>query len=98
LTRIRWTLQAADDLEAIHEFIARDSAHYARLVVERLLQAIDQLEQFPDSGRIVPELDDPSVREIVRSPYRIVYRRRNETVELLTIFHASRKIPGVDGQ
>jgi plasmid stabilization system protein ParE len=46
----------------------------------------------------VPELDDPSIREIVRSPYRIVYRRHNETVELLTIFHASRKIPGVDGQ
>lgn len=66
--------------------------------VERLVQAIDQLEQFPDSGRIVPELDDPSIREIVRSPYRIVYRRNNETVELLTIFHASRKIPGVDSQ
>jgi plasmid stabilization system protein ParE len=96
LTRIRWTLQAADDLEAIHEFIARDSAHYARLVVERLIQAIDQLEQFPDSGRIVPELSDPTIREIVRSSYRIVYRRRTETVELLTIFHASREIPDVD--
>jgi plasmid stabilization system protein ParE len=97
LSQIRWTLQAADDLEAIHEFIARDSAHYARLVVERVLQAIDQLDQFPESGRIVPELREPSIREIVRRPYRIVYRLRSDTVELLTIFHASREIPDVVG-
>jgi plasmid stabilization system protein ParE len=97
LSQIRWTLQAAEDLEAIHEFIARDSAHYARLVVERVLQAIDQLGQFPESGRIVPELSEPSIREIVRRPYRIVYRLSADTVELLTIFHASRETPDIDG-
>ena len=94
MTQVRWTLQAADDLEAIHEFIARDSVHYARIVVEQLIRAIDHLERFPDSGRVVPELDDPAIREIVRSPYRIVYRRGADVVELLTIFHASRTIPG----
>jgi plasmid stabilization system protein ParE len=94
LTQIRWTPQAADDLQAIHDFVARDSAYYARLVVERLVESIEQLKQFPDSGRVVPELDDPHIREIVRSPYRIVYRRNATIVEILTIFHASREIPG----
>jgi len=45
---VRWTPQAADDLQAIHDFIARDSPRYARAEVERILAAVDQLEEFPD--------------------------------------------------
>jgi addiction module RelE/StbE family toxin len=95
--KLRWTTQAVEDLEAIRNFIANDSAAYADLAVARLLEAVERLEHFPRSGRIVPELSDPQLREIIESPYRIVYRVRDETVEVLTVFRASRLMPSVLG-
>ncbi len=47
MTTIRWSPQAADDLESIQGFIARDSAHYAKLVVQRIVAAIDMLATSP---------------------------------------------------
>jgi len=95
--KLRWTTQAVEDLEAIRNFIANDSAAYADLAVARLLEAVERLEHFPRSGRVVPELSDPQLREIIESPYRIVYRVRDETVEVLTVFRASRLMPSVLG-
>ena len=77
-------------MEAIRKFIANDSDVYADLVVTRLVEAVERLELFPRSGRIVPELADPQLREIIESPYRVVYRFFDERVEVLTVFRASR--------
>lgn len=92
MTKVRWTPQAADDLEAIYEFIARDSPHYAQITVEGILAAIDRLEQFPLLGRHVPESSQADLRELIKPPYRIVYRT-GEIVKILTIFRASRLFP-----
>ena len=91
--RIRWTEQAVEDLAGIKAYIARDSLMLAQLVVVRLYTAVDQLALFPDSGRIVPERNDPSLRELVRPPYRIVYERTDDQVVILTVFHAARTFP-----
>ncbi len=93
MIKLRWTTQAVEDLEAIRNFIANDSVAYADLVVARLLEAVERLEHFPRSGRIVPELSDPQLREIIESPYRVC----DETVEVLTVFRASRLMPSVLG-
>jgi len=93
VTEVRWTPQAADDLQAIHDFIARDSLRYARAEIERILAAVDQLELFPESGRIVPEYRREDVRELIERPYRIVYRTHQEAVVVLMVFRASRLIP-----
>ena len=97
MTKPRWTTQAVEDMEAIRRFIANDSGAYADLVVARLLESVERLEQFPRSGRIVPELSDPQLREIIEAPYRIVYRVHDETVEVLTVFRASRLLPSALG-
>ncbi len=47
MTEVRWTPQATDDLQAIYDFIGRDSPHYAQVIVEDLLAGIDRLERFP---------------------------------------------------
>lgn len=91
--QIRWTEQAVEDLASIKSYIARDSAVLAQLVATRLFSAVGQLSMFPDSGRVVPERGDPSLRELVRPPYRIVYERGADAVVILTIFHASRTFP-----
>jgi addiction module RelE/StbE family toxin len=92
VTVVRWTPQAADDLQAIYDFIARDSKHYAQLTVEDILAAIDRLGQFPLMGRRVPEPPRDDLRELIKPPYRIVYRV-SEVVKILTIFRASRLFP-----
>ncbi|MDZ4804531.1 MAG: type II toxin-antitoxin system RelE/ParE family toxin [Candidatus Eisenbacteria bacterium] len=51
-----WTRQAVEDVEAIRVYVQRDSDLYARLLVDRLIQAVSRLEQFPRSGRVVPEV------------------------------------------
>jgi plasmid stabilization system protein ParE len=57
VTRVLWTLQAVEDVEAIRNFIARDSPHYALLMAERIVESVERLKEFPRSGRTVPELD-----------------------------------------
>lgn len=96
MTAIRWTPQAADDLQAIHDFIARDSERYAQAEAQRIVVAVDQLIDFPDSGRIVPERPEDNLRELVLPPYRIVYRHRDAAVLVLTIFRADRLLPAID--
>lgn len=87
---VRWTLQAASDLDAIAEFIARDSGPYARLFVLDVMAAVDRLKRFPHLGRVVPELKNECVRELVLGNYRIVYRVTHRTCEILTIHHGAR--------
>ena len=93
MTSVRWMPQAIENLEAIREFIAGDSPRYADLVVERLVTAVDILEQFPQAGRVVPEHSRGDLRELVRPPYRIVYRLLGDRADILTVFRSSRQIP-----
>ena len=92
MTIVRWTPQAADDLQAIYDFIARESPHYAQLTVEGIIAAIDRLKQFPLMGRHVPESGREDLRELIKPPYRIVYRT-GEAIKILTIFRGSRLFP-----
>jgi len=55
-----------------------------------VLAAVERLADFPNSGRLVPELKDPVIREILFGSYRIVYRVKGDLVELLTVYHGAR--------
>ena len=88
--RLIWSPQAVEDVEAIRSYVARDSEQYANLLVERIVAAVDRLAAFPRSGRVVPEVGDQSLREVVYGTYRIVYRLKPEVVEIVTVFHAAR--------
>jgi plasmid stabilization system protein ParE len=90
MVEVRWTHQAYQDLQAIVEFIAKDSSQYARLFVIDIFQAVDRIAEFPKSGRMVPELDNPTVRELILGNYRLVYRLKAKCAELLTIYHGAR--------
>jgi plasmid stabilization system protein ParE len=90
MTRIVWTLRAVENLEAIRTYIARSSERYAALHVERLFAAVDRLQQFPESGRVVPELQRPDMREVLVGSYRIVYLVGPGVVHVLTVFHGAR--------
>jgi addiction module RelE/StbE family toxin len=95
VTRILWSPQALRDLEGIRDYVAADSPRYAALVIERIVHSVERLQDFPRSGRIVPERSDPNVREVIVRPYRVVYRLRGDQAEVVTVFRASRLFPVV---
>ena len=68
-------------------YVARDSPHDADLVVEQIVAAVALLESSPRSGRIVPEVGDELLREVIHGNYRIVYRLRYGIIEIATVFH-----------
>lgn len=92
MARVSWTIQALNDLEAIGDFIARDAPSFAQVFVNRVFQSVERLEQFPHSGRVVPEIAQEDIREIIFGNYRIVYIVSNDEVSILTVFHSSRQL------
>ena len=87
-----WTAQALDDLSAIAEFIAKDSRQFASLFVIDAMTAAERAGEFPQTGRIVPETAEPSIREALMGNYRIIYRVGTEAVSILTVYHSARLI------
>ena len=90
MARLRWTPQALDDIVAICKFIARDSDHFARLFANKVFEKVKTLEAFPNVGRVVPESNQETIREIFHGNYRIIYRIRKDEVQVLTIHHSAR--------
>lgn len=82
---------AVRDLEDVREWYVSQSAPQLgeRLLSEVMLE-IEQLSEFPESGRIVPEFDTPWLRELVRPPFRIVYRLGNEHVRIVRVWRSER--------
>ena len=93
MTKLVWSPQSLRDLENIRDYVAADSPRYAALVVGRIIQGVERLTGFPESGRVVPERNDPQIREVIVRPYRVVYRLRPGVVEIATVFRASRMFP-----
>ena len=91
--KLIWTPGAVRDLEQIHTYIAADTPRYADVVAARIVQAFERLEDFPHSGRVVPELRRDDVRELIQGAYRLVYRLRGDRAEILAIHHGARRFP-----
>ncbi|HEX5647463.1 MAG TPA: type II toxin-antitoxin system RelE/ParE family toxin, partial [Nitrospira sp.] len=64
MTPLVWTRRAIEDVQSIQRFIEQDSPHYAQLVRQQLIASVERLPAFPQSGRIVPEVNNPAIREV----------------------------------
>ncbi len=95
--KIKWTERASSNLQAIHDYIARDSKTYATRFIKSLIKATTKLEIMSRCGRIVPELESYGFREVTFQNYRIVYRviEGSEDVEILAVVHGAREIKSV---
>ena len=86
---ISWASVAEADLNNIILYIAEESPANARKILNKRKEKASSLKQFPEKGRIVPELQDQGInlyREIIVSPWRIVYRVSGRKVYVLTVF------------
>ena len=90
MSKVIWTQNALDDLAGIQEYIARDSVYYAEKFVDDAFNAVERLETFPESGRMVPERYEPDFREVIFGSYRIIYKIINDDVYIVTMIHGKR--------
>lgn len=91
------TPQSQNDLRQIVRFIARDNPVRARTFGNTLIDKALSVGAFPEMGRIVPELGDDRVREIIHGSYRIIYEvfREPSRVFVLRFWHGARGTPQI---
>jgi len=94
MMRVEWSDLARDDLADLVRYISRDSAFYARRFGQKLVLATRRLREFPESGRIIPEAEDKTLREIIVQGYRVMYRLETDRVLVLAVMHGSRDVTG----
>ena len=90
-----WSNIAENDLNNIVEYIADDSPPNALKIFKRIKQKASSLYTFPERGRIVPELRDQGIiqyRELIISPWRILYRVTKMSVFVLSVLDSRRNI------
>ena len=93
MVKINWTSQAKNDLISIAEYIAKDSQKFAKIQIKIIRSRTNQLIKFPNSGRIVPEISDPEIREIIIGNYRLIYRTvSDQQIDILAVHHSARKL------
>lgn len=90
---VYWTNTAIEHLLAIYDYIASDSPVYADQTVDRLTRRSDFIKEFPEAGRKVPEYDRLDTREVIEGSYRIIYRIKEDQIDVLAVFHGRQQLP-----
>jgi len=88
-----WSNRALRSLADIHNHISADSVEAANRTIDNILKRGDQLAAFPQLGRVVDRYSRHDIRELVEIPYRIIYRLRRQTVEVVEVFHSAQLPP-----
>ena len=88
--KLSWTREALDRLIEIEEFIAQDSPKRAEDFVDYLIERTNLIPENPEIGRIVPEISNISIRELLLKSYRIAYRIKPAEIDILTVFEGHR--------
>lgn len=91
--KLIWTEDGIESFEEVVQYISRDSVYYASNFAKKVLLSIEKLEDFPRIGRIVPEYNDPNIRELIYQGYRIVYKIDKEVVYIVLVTHGSQELP-----
>jgi toxin ParE1/3/4 len=90
--RVAWTETAWRDLERIADYIAEDSPGYSAALVRRVRDRARSLEEMANRGRVVPELEEPAVRELIVGSYRLIYEIDGADVSILALIHGARDL------
>lgn len=88
MARIVWADEALSDLEAIGEYYEQTSPQYAPVSVDKLYTSVEQLTEYPEMGRQVPEVKHESLRELIVESDRVGCQLREERIEIVTVLHS----------
>jgi toxin ParE1/3/4 len=93
MVQIRWTDSATSELLDIYGYISKDSILYAKRQLLSIRKRTQLLKKHKYSGKIVEEIQNPTIRELIEGHYRIIYKIINENeVVILTVHHSARDL------
>ena len=91
--KVHFTENAIEHLTNIYEYISLNSPTYAKRIVDKITRRFGQISIHPYSGRTVPEYESEDIRELIESPYRIIYRIKSDRIDVLAIIHGAHLLP-----
>jgi len=89
----KWTRGARGDLIDLVRYIQQERPDAARRLAGRIRQMVEDAAEMPDAGRVVPEFNNPAIRERIVRPYRVVYLVEKEGIVVLGVVHGRRLMP-----
>ena len=87
-----WAESAWNNLEDVAEYIAKDSPHYAAAFVREARDAARSLVSLAERGRMVPEFNDPGIRELLVGSYRLIYQVTKPAIHIIGFIHGARDL------
>jgi len=91
--KIIWSPLAVDRVSEIAGYIAQDNPVAAESWINTVFKKVEDLKAFPESGRLVPETDNKTIRELIYGNYRIIYRLEEKRLSVLTVRHGKQVLP-----
>ena len=82
-----WSPEAIEDIEAIAAYIERDSPWYAKAVATKIVEVAESIPEYPELGRIVPEIGERTIRERLVHRYRVIYRLDEGRILVAAVIH-----------
>lgn len=87
-----WLQEAQIDLYIIAQYIMQDSVFYARQTAQNIDSKVNDLKLFPYMGRVVPEINQYYIRELIYKSYRILYQVFQDKIYIIGVIHSSRNM------
>jgi toxin ParE1/3/4 len=91
--KVVWSPTARARAIAAVDYIAQDRPAAALEWLDGMVSRVEMLSEIPEQGRVVPEWNEPGVREIMYHPYRVIYEVSKDRVEILTLSHQRQQLP-----
>jgi toxin ParE1/3/4 len=90
--KLRWTDGAVENLRSAHDYLEAEDPDAASDVVDRIISAVERLEQFPHMGR-AGRVEGSRELVVTGTPFVVAYRVKGESVQILAVLHGARKWP-----
>ncbi len=90
---IVWSPLTIDIISEIATYIAQENPTAAEKWVNTVFRKVQDLQDFPESGRVVPETENKAIRELIYGNYRLIYRLEEKRISVLTVRHGKQILP-----
>ena len=85
--KVFWSYVAVGNLIENNRYIAKENPDAARRIIKEIYEAGSRIKQYPEKGRIVPEIGKANIREVFSGNYRIIYKIESKRINILTVRH-----------
>ena len=89
---VEWASRAKSDLRLAVEYIRKDSPESAKAFLSQVFQATRSLSTFSERGRVVADLGDPAIRQVLVGRYRVLYEVHSDAVWIMRVLHTSQDL------